>query len=100
MPSGIAFTVWMANNYKPNERDDIALIDTVKGMKSSFWWDVKCQNPATPGDNLVEKLSSGQKENFLENLTRFISDAERAISEKDEIKSISIWKKQFGDRFK
>lgn len=100
MPSGIAITVWMANNYRPNERDDVALYETLKAMKQSFWWQISCRNPATPGDNLVQKLSDVQKGNFLVYLNKLVSDAERAINERDEIRTISIWKKHFGDRFK
>lgn len=36
MPSGIAFTVWIANNFKPNARDDKAFFDTAKAIEADF----------------------------------------------------------------
>lgn len=99
MPSGIALTVWAAKSYKTNLRDDLALLNTLKAIRTGFSWEVKCANPAPPKDDLISKLDSGQKKKFIEALKLLIVDMERAKSEKNEIKAYNILKKHFGDRF-
>jgi hypothetical protein len=99
MPSGIALTVWAAKNYKTNERDDLALLNTLKAIRSSLRWEVKCINPVTPKDDLVSKLDKRQKEKFVEALKLLIEDMQRAKVEKNETKAYNILKKHFGDRF-
>jgi hypothetical protein len=100
MPSGIALTAWVSNNYKPNTYDDVAFYETAKAIKESFWWSISCTNPATPNDNLIEKLDANQKANFKKFLTELIQDAKDAIEEKDSARAIKIWKGQLSDRFK
>ncbi|MBK8874365.1 MAG: hypothetical protein IPN13_10745 [Bacteroidetes bacterium] len=45
MPSGIAFSVWVATHYKPNSRDDIAFYETAKEIRDSFYWETASNNP-------------------------------------------------------
>lgn len=99
MPSGIAFSVWCAKNFKPNNRDDIAFYDTAKAIYDSFLWDISCKNPATPGDDFLTKLDSGQKSNFKETFSNLIKDAERALKQDNLTSSCNIWKQQFGEKF-
>lgn len=99
MPSGIALTVWVTNNFKPSLRDDISFFETAKGIKDSIFWSTTCRNPTTPNDDLVDKLNSDQKNNFSDALNNLINDAEQAIRQDDTTKSFNIWKKQFGYRF-
>lgn len=99
MPSGIAFTVWVANNYVPNERDDIAFYETAKKIKSSLYWGVSCINPATPFDDLTSKLDSAQKRNFLNEFDDLITDADLALKEMFLTRALSIWKNQLGSKF-
>lgn len=99
MPSGIAFTVWVTNNYKQNSRDDIAFYETAKAIKSSLYWGVSCINPATPNDDLTSKLDSMQKRNFLNEFDSLITDADLALRELYLTRALSIWKKQLGDKF-
>lgn len=100
MPSGIALTVWATTYYKENTFDDIALYETAKAIRNSFFWSTTCQNPATPYDNLIEKLDSNQRTNFKIYLDNLIENAKSAIAQKDTAKAILIWKNQFYDRFK
>lgn len=99
MPSGIAFTVWVANHYKFNQRDDIAFYETAKAIKSSFIWETVSKNPATPGDDFLSKLDTAQKSNFKEAFIELIKQAEQALQQDNQIKALNIWKQQFGDRF-
>lgn len=101
MPSGISFTVWVANNYKPNKRDDTAFFETAKSIESTFgggFTDTVAMNPATPQDNLL-KLDFDQRTKFKEAFRQMLKEAEEAIQTNTNKKALNIWKQQFGDRF-
>jgi len=99
MPSGIAFTIWVANNFKPNKRDDISFYETAKAIKDSFTWSLESTNPATPGDDFLAKLTSVQKKHFKVLFSNLIQDAELALTQTDKAKAIKIWKQQLGSKF-
>jgi hypothetical protein len=99
MPSGIAFTVCVAENYKANSRDDIAFYETARAIKSRLSWGVSCTNPATPFDDLTSKLDSIQKINFIEALDNLISEAEIALKQESHEKALAIWNKHLGSKF-
>ncbi|MCA6431835.1 MAG: hypothetical protein IM613_20585, partial [Cytophagales bacterium] len=99
MPSGIAFSVWVATYYKPNTRDDIAFYETAKAIKNSFGWETSSKNPATPGDDFLAKLDSNQKSNFKEAFNELIKQAEQALQQDSQTKALNIWKQQFGEKF-
>jgi hypothetical protein len=99
MPSGLAMTVLTMNHFLSNVRDDVALkfllIEIEKELKRTF----KCVMPTTPKDDLFENYSETKKNNFLDNLSKFIEDAKKAIEEKNKLKASKLWKKHLGDRF-
>lgn len=99
MPSGIAFTVWVSNNFVPNNRDDIAFYETAKAIRNSSLWSVHCRNPTTPNDNLVEKLTSIQKDNFKSSLDNLINEGHRALEERNSFTGSRIWRSIFGLKF-
>lgn len=99
MPSGIAFTVWVAENYKANSRDDIAFYETARAIKSRLGWGVSCRNPATPFDDLTAKLDSIQRRNFIDALDNLISEAETALKQESHQKALAIWNKHLGNKF-
>lgn len=99
MPSGIAITVWTAQNFTSNYRDDLALIHTIKNIRSKFWWSVKCINPALPGDDLVDCLTYDQKNRFLNELDALINNLEMSINDQNQIRSTMRLKKHFGLKF-
>lgn len=99
MPSGIAFTVWVTENYKSNSRDDIAFYETARAIKNKLSWGVSCRNPATPFDDLTSKLDSIQKRNFIEALDNLIDEAEIALKQESHQKALAIWNKHLGNKF-
>lgn len=99
MPSGIAFTVWVAENYKANSRDDIAFYETARAIKSTLSWGVLCKNPATPFDDLTSKLDNIQRRNFLDALDNLITEAEMALKQESQQKALAIWNKHLGSKF-
>ena len=101
MPSGITFTVWAANHFKPNERDDIAFYETAKAMGEAFFWqlNITSLNPATPKDNFLSKLNEKQNGNFRKAFKELVTDAAIALKQNNLSSAVEIWKRQFGKRF-
>lgn len=101
MPSGIAFSVWVANNYMPDSRDDRAFYETAKAIATTFgggFVDTVVINPATPKDNLL-KLDFDQRTNFKTVFKQMLSEIEHALQTNSNSKALNIWKQQFGDKF-
>lgn len=100
MPSGIAFTVWSAQCFKPNERDDIAFYETAKTLKRMILWNrLECKNPATPGDDFLSKLNKEQKNYFKQALKKLVETGLVALKQKSVLEAGKIWQTQLGNRF-
>lgn len=102
MPSGIAFSVWVANNYKRNNRDDKAFYETAIAIENCFGGfligNTEVANPTTPQDNLL-KLDYEQRKKFKSIFRQMISETRYAIETNSNKKAVNIWKQQFGDKF-
>ncbi|KAF0200857.1 MAG: hypothetical protein FD170_3138 [Bacteroidetes bacterium] len=101
MPSGIAWTVWVVENYRPNCRDDRAFFETAKAIEKNFgggFVNTVAMNPATPQDNLL-KLDFDQRTRFKEVFRYMLEEAEHALQTNSSKKALNIWKQQFGDKF-
>ncbi len=100
LPSGFIMTILIVNNYRENERDDIAFLDTLKTVKSVLTLCFACYRP-TPdtSENLFDKYSSPQKENFMNKLSELINDGDKAIENPNQRSACEKWQKQFGERF-
>ncbi len=100
MPSGIALTVWAANNFRAkNDRDDESLLLTLQAIKASIGSFVYCSCPVEPYDDLVAKRNDDQKKKFIKALELFCEDAQKAINETNQLKASELWIKHFGNRF-
>ncbi|MEO8400159.1 MAG: hypothetical protein ABI550_10180 [Ignavibacteriaceae bacterium] len=100
MPSGIALTIWVANNFQSNdERDDQSLLSTLKATKSALGSYVYCRCPVEPYDDLVSKRDDDQKKKFLQALENFCNDAQKAMDAKNQRDASKLWRKHLGDRF-
>ncbi len=101
MPSGIAFTVWIANNFRPDSRDDKAFFATAKSIESEFgggFRNTVAMNPVTPKDNLL-KLDFDQRSNFKSVFRQMLKAIEKALSTKSTKKAATIWAELFGEKF-
>jgi len=98
MPSGFIFTIWVANNFAANDRDDIALRDTLKNIYDSLSTKFECLRPSTPKDeNVVEGYS--YESYFMEKLKSFLDSAKQAINETNPKNACFKWQKHLGSRF-
>ncbi|MEM0577796.1 CBASS cGAMP synthase [Flavobacterium polysaccharolyticum] len=102
MPSGLAMTI-LAMNAKDkivlNDRDDILLTDILREIKKALAQKFECIVPVTPKDNLFSDYDENRKNNFLNNLDSFLSDAEAALKEQNQLKASRLWQKHLGTRF-
>lgn len=99
MPKGLTMTVMASNNINYNDRDDIAIRDTLKAIRSSLKLSWSCIMPTTPKDDLLENYS-GDKDYFFEAIDAFIKDADKAIDEeKNQLKASKLWQKHLGSYF-
>ena len=93
-------TVFAAKKFEPDDRDDIALYKVLDGIcRSLYWWGFTLTKPVEPENNLFEFLSSKQKDNFKDKVTKFRDAAYKAIHEDSKVEASKIWQKQFGNRF-
>lgn len=99
MPNGISMTVWAANNYVADERDDKSLLGTLKNIAGAVYWSVSCQSPVVPYDDLTSNLDDAQKSKFKKALDEFITDAKKAIESDNQLKASKLWQKHLGNRF-
>ena len=100
MPSGLAMAVLTEKNLVKNERDDIALRDTLKAIKTSLKAKWECVMPTTPEDDLFNNYDETFQKNFFSALDDFIVDANAAIDDEEcQKKASKKWRKHFGDRF-
>ena len=101
MPCGIIMSILAANNYVPNDRDDISLRDTLVNIKAELDSNgCKCFRP-TPkkGEDLFASTSMEEKQYFLSALDSFISSANQAIANPNAKESCLKWQKHLGNRF-
>ena len=107
LQSGLVLTILGCNNFRPNERDDSSLLETLKSIqktiddRANFFASYVCYRPTIDAhENLLDKYSSATtKNNFLDALGSFIisgSQAVEMISKKD---ACAKWQKHLGDRF-
>lgn len=100
MPCGLVMSVLSEKNIKFNDRDDIALRDTLKEIKRTLDINWTCKMPVVPFDDLFTDYDDTRKNNFLTALDDFIVDANTAIdTEKNQLKASRLWQKHLGKYF-
>lgn len=100
MPSGMIMTILATEEFSFNDRDDIAFRDTMQSIYDRLNSLFSCYRPTTPSDeDLLAGFSKTRKENFLNNLSSFLTSANQAIENPNQKNACLKWQKHFGDRF-
>lgn len=99
MPAGVAMTVLAANHVRFNDRDDVALLNTLIAIRAQLEAGFTCRMPVCPYDDLLADYSNTRRDHFLDNLDRIIKDGETATESKSRIEASKKWRKHFGHRF-
>ena len=96
MPNGLTMTVLASKKIKYNDRDDIALRDTLEEIRNSLESSWSCVMPTTSQDDLLENYT-GEKDYFFEAIAALIRDADKAIGEEtNQLKASKLWQRTFG----
>jgi len=99
MPTGMIMTILIAENalYR-QDRDDIALKETLVIIRYKLQQEFVCYRPTTPkGENLLKGYL--QEEYFMKCLADFIEDSKKALQEKNFRKATELWRKHLSERF-
>jgi hypothetical protein len=99
LPSGLELTILAAKYIRYHKRDDIALRNTLENMQTGLGSKFSCKMPTTPKEDLFDKYSENREQNFLDALDSFVIDANKAIDEKNLLKSSKKWQKHLGEYF-
>ncbi|MBO6622409.1 MAG: hypothetical protein JJ892_11985 [Balneola sp.] len=99
MPTGLALTLLAVECFSENERDDIALNDTLKKIKDKLDNSWVLTMPTSPYDDLFSSYDDDKKKYIIDKLSGFISDAKSALDEPNQLKASKLWQKHLGDRF-
>jgi hypothetical protein len=99
LPSGLIFSILAANNIVFDARDDVALYQTLKNIKSKLDQYFVCYRPTTPVyENLLEECSKTNKEYFLSQLDSLIQSAEKALNKNTNLAdACKAWQRHFGN---
>ena len=99
MPSGLILTVLAANNFRGNERDDVALAETAAAISGTVQNAFTVYNPVDHSEKLTDRLSPQQKERFQAAIADLANQAEKALDAEDAAEASDLLRGQFGDRF-
>jgi len=99
MPSGIILTILAASNFQPNERDDVAFLETMKAIHTRLSISFMCIRPTTPNEDLFADYPKTRKDYFMNKLQSFIQSGAQAIEEINQKDACPKWQRHFGDRF-
>ena len=97
LPSGFVFTILACSHYESNERDDLALRNTVRKIKAALDYSYTCYPPTTPnGEDLLGRYN---RNICLSELEKFLNDAASAIDSSSKGQTSECWRRIFGNRF-
>jgi len=99
MPNGLILTVLAANHFRANERDDVALANTLRAIANAVRIIFSVYNPVDASEELTSRLTDQQKSRFQEAIADAADAATEAINIDDRHEASNLWRKQFGDRF-
>ncbi|HEX8546251.1 MAG TPA: CBASS cGAMP synthase, partial [Cytophagaceae bacterium] len=101
MPSGLVMTILASNHYLSKERDDEALIETLKAIRKdidpNYGGVYRCYRP-TPKttEDLLEKYP---QETFLKHLSALIESGDQALYAERANDACKKWQLHLGNRF-
>lgn len=98
MPTGFVLTIWAADNYVADSKDDIALKDTLQRIYDQLSYSFECIRPTTPkGEDVMDGFSN--EKYFMSKLKAFLDSAIQAINETNPKNACHKWQKHLGTRF-
>ncbi|OAV43965.1 cyclic GMP-AMP synthase DncV-like nucleotidyltransferase [Lewinella sp. 4G2] len=99
MLSGLAMTLLAEDNYYQDERDDEALLQTLRNVQASLEDEWTAVMPTVPNDDVIKKHDKDFQKRFFDKLDALITDGESALEQESELKASKLWRKHLGARF-
>ena len=99
MLSSLIITVLTVTNFITHNRDDACLANLLNNIKNSIQFSFDVYNPVDSSENLCDRITTSQKERFMNNISDFLIDATEALQEESKEKACKLWFKHFGDRY-
>jgi len=99
MPSSLILTVLAAQNFRANDRDDIALANTAAAIRNAVHPIFCLYNPVDGSEELTARLTAEQKQRFQAAISDLADSSAEAIDEKKRSQASETWRKQLGERF-
>ena len=99
MPGGIVLTILAAQEFQLSDRDDEAFAQSASAIYNRLSYNQRIKNPADPSEDLRNRISDPQFDNFMSKLERLVKDAETALEHKNAEEAAKFWQKQLGNRF-
>lgn len=101
IPCGLILTILAAEEFQEDyeNNDDEAFGNTVSVIRERLLDDDSIPNPVDKDEDLRDRISDAQFNNFLERLKILVESADTAIDHQSKEEAAKEWKKRFGDRF-
>lgn len=98
MPTGFIMTIWAVDNFCANDRDDVALKNTLDQIHYKLAINFQCLRPTTP---MYENVMDGYSYQtyFMDKLKAFVDVAKQAVNETNPKNACYKWQKHLGSRF-
>ncbi|UTC63747.1 hypothetical protein E4O00_07290 [Treponema sp. OMZ 788] len=97
--TSIELTILVVNNFYGDDRDDIALYQTLEKCLKALNTNRGVKKPVSPYEDLWENYSESTKNILIQKLSKLMNDIETAINNHSDNRASIIMREQFGDRF-
>ena len=98
--SGFLITILMGNHFNgSNDRDDIALSETLKAIVTDLESNRKVLRPVKPYKNMTESMSESDMDSMIKHFKSFRDSARNAVSVESKEEAQKTWQQLFGDDF-
>ncbi len=99
LPSGLVLTVLAAEGFQGDIRDDVSYAQTISSVLTRLNISTVIKNPNDASEDLAQRISKAEMDNFKVCLATLVKNAEQALKEQDKEKACKIWIREFGERF-
>jgi hypothetical protein len=99
LPSGLVLTILATEGFQGDIHEDVSYAKTIASVLDRLNISTVIRNPNDASEDLSERLSKAEMDNFKVRLAALVKNAEEAIKEQDKEKACKIWIREFGERF-
>ena len=97
--TSIELTILVVNNFYGNDRDDVALYQTLEKCVTFLNTNRGIKKPVSPYEDLWENYSESKKNTLIQKLSDLMNDIATAINNQSDNRASIIVREPFGDRF-